>query len=329
MKEMFELTPLDIKADMSSDELDELLKPLVEGELERVFFSTIHQRKDKTTYPVDVYIQAIKYEEIDAYIAIVIDITEKKKIENELLDKEEIMLAQSRHAAMGEMISMIAHQWRQPISVIAMDANNILADIELEMVEEESLQTGAEDIIKQTQELSKTIDDFRNFFRPEKIPEEVFLDDIISDALGVIGKSLQHNNVEVILDTDKEIKLKTYSRELMQVLINLIKNAKEVLLENSVNDGKISISTKDDGKSILVTICDNGGGVKDEIQDKIFEPYFTTKGEKNGTGLGLYMSKTIIEKHFLGRLSVYNEKEGACFEINLPLNIKDSGALDG
>jgi len=110
----------------------------------------------------------------------------------------------------------------------------------------------------------------------------------------------------------------------MQVLINLMKNAKEVLLENSVEDAKIFLSTKDEGKSILVTVCDNGGGVKDEIKDEIFEPYFTTKGEKNGTGLGLYMSRTIVNKHLEGYLILRNKDDGACFEISLPLTVSES-----
>jgi len=223
---------------------------------------------------------------------------------------------------MGEMISMIAHQWRQPISVIAMDANNILADIELEILEEESLKSNAIDILAQTQELSKTIDDFRNFFKSEKIAEEVFAKDIVSDALGVIEKSLENNNIKVVWESTEEIKIKTYSRELMQVIINIIKNAKEALLEHKVKDGTISISIQNEKEKLILKIFDNGGGIKEEIIDQIFNPYFTTKGEKNGTGLGLYMSKTIIEKHLEGSLKVSNVNEGACFEIQLPLTIK-------
>ncbi|MCD6433351.1 MAG: PAS domain S-box protein, partial [Sulfurimonas sp.] len=254
---------------------------------------------------------------------VLLDITQSYLDKEELKNKEEIMIAQSRHAAMGEMISMIAHQWRQPISVIAMDANNILADIELDMIDEEQLKNGSQDIIKQTQELSKTIDDFRNFFRPGRVSEELLVQDILQEALGVIGKSLSNNNIEVILELGEAQKVKTYSRELMQVLINIIKNAKEVLLENDIEDKKISIYIKKQDENLTITICDNGGGVKEENMEKIFDPYFTTKGEKNGTGLGLYMSRTIVEKHLEGSLSVFNDDEGACFKITIPHALKD------
>ena len=251
-----------------------------------------------------------------------IDITENYMDKEKLKKQEDIMIAQSRHAAMGEMISMIAHQWRQPISVIAMDANNILADIELETVDERTLQDGAEDIINQTQELSKTIDDFRNFFKPERIYEEVLVKDVINDALAVIGKSLENNNVEVTLEIEQEAKMVTYARELMQVVINIIKNSKEALLDKKPEDKKISLSVKSDEKSVSIAICDNAGGISSEVIGEIFNPYFTTKGSKNGTGLGLYMSKTIVEKHLDGRLNVCNQDDGVCFEIKLPTSLE-------
>ncbi len=247
-----------------------------------------------------------------------IDVTEENKLKEDLHKQEELMIAQSRHAAMGEMISMIAHQWRQPISVIAMDANNILADIELEMLEEKSLKSTSKDIIKQTQELSKTIDDFRNFFRPEKEVQEVFVKELFNDALAVMGKSLDNNQIEFILELDENKKITTYTRELMQVFINIIKNAKEALVENKIVDKKIVVYTSEDKDNFKLRICDNAGGVSEENMKKIFNPYFTTKSEKNGTGLGLYMSQTIIQKHLQGSLTVENDNEGACFEIIIP-----------
>jgi len=256
------------------------------------------------------------------------DITEQKELEIKLHEKEEIMIAQSRHAAMGEMISMIAHQWRQPISVIAMDANNILADVELDMLQKETLAQTSKDIIAQTQELSKTIDDFREFFKPNKDVEDIVLKDVVHDALAVVGKSLENNNITVEIDVCKPITISTYSRELMQVLINIIKNAKEVLVEKEQQEKKIMFHCKHTKSSITMSICDNGGGINPEIMDKIFTPYFTTKGEKNGTGLGLYMSRTIIEKHLKGVILASNSEEGACFTIELPLNIKEGGVVN-
>ncbi len=260
------------------------------------------------------------------------DITKEHEAKEKLIEEQkrsselsEVMIAQSRHAAMGEMISMIAHQWRQPISVIAMDANNILADIELEMIDEETLKSGSEDIIKQTQELSKTIDDFRNFFRPEKESEEIKLLNIVNDSLGIISKSLENNDVEIDLHVDKNLVINTYSRELMQVLVNLMKNAKEVLVEKEIEFKKIWVSSESTGEYLTLRVTDNAGGIDEKIMGRIFDPYFTTKGEKNGTGLGLYMSKTIIEQHLGGILKAYNSQDGAVFEIQLPQDLKILG----
>ena len=246
------------------------------------------------------------------------DITKIKEYEAQLKEKDEVMIAQSRHAAMGEMMSMIAHQWRQPISVISMEANNVLTDIELESVDTQMLQESMEGILHQVQELSKTIDDFRDFFKPDQEIEETTVEAIVHDALAIVGKSLENNGIRLILHICQETRIKTHAREMMHVFINIINNAKEVLLEKNKEDKKIVIDVKETPKCYSISICDNAGGVCPSIIEKIFEPYFTTKEQTNGTGLGLYMSKVIVEKHLLGSLGVYNMHDGACFEINVP-----------
>jgi len=309
------------------DDLDRTISEILEAQKKpNTPYSGVHRLQHKDGHWVWILDrgQTIFDEELNAVrmVGFHTDISEIKNLEQELLNKEELMIAQSRHAAMGEMISMIAHQWRQPISVIAMDANNILADVELESVDDETLKSGAEDIIKQTQELSKTIDDFRNFFRPERVPELVYIQEILDDALGIIGKSLENNNIHLTQEIQESIEIKTYSRELMQVIVNIVKNAKEVILENDAENRVIKIISTQNDESLTLSISDYAGGIDKEIIKKIFDPYYTTKGEKNGTGLGLYMSKTIVEKHLNGKLNVFNIDGGARFEIKLPLELE-------
>jgi len=256
------------------------------------------------------------------------DISDLKNYEAQMLEKEEIMIAQSRHAAMGEMISMIAHQWRQPISIIAMEANTVLADIELGMLQEDALKETAEDILKQTEELSKTIDDFRNFFRPDKQAESIRIETLLHEACGVIEGSLGYHKIDFISKYDKEIEVFTYSRELMQVLINIIKNAQEALIEQKIEAKKIMLRAYKEGSNLFIAICDNAKGVKEAYKEKIFEPYFTTKKEREGTGLGLYISKIIVQKHLQGKISLKNEKEGACFILELPLVLQIEGTTE-
>jgi nitrogen fixation/metabolism regulation signal transduction histidine kinase len=199
-----------------------------------------------------------------------------------------------------------------------MGANNILVDIELEEIDEKAFKDQAESILKQTEYLSKTIDDFRNFFRPDKEIEEVKIEDIIEDARKIIGKSLENNAITLNITYDESYTIKTYSRELLQVYINLLKNSKEALVEYRDENRHINISVSSDKNFIITTVCDNGGGIDEKIIGKIFDPYFSTKDEKTGTGLGLYMSKTIIDKHLYGNISVKNSNDGACFSVKIP-----------
>lgn len=245
------------------------------------------------------------------------DISKQKELEHELLEQEQMMIAQSRHVAMGEMIGMIAHQWRQPITVIAMGANNILADIALEDVSIERFAQEAKDVLKQTEYLSKTIDDFRNFFRPNKEKDAIKVVDVLLEAKQIIGKSLENHNIELSIVSDEEELIYTYSRELLQVVLNLLKNSKEALDTNKTENGYINASVESLDDSIIIRVCDNGGGIDASIMDRIFEPYFSTKDKKSGTGLGLYMSKTIIEKHLNGTISAINTDDGVCFMITV------------
>lgn len=242
----------------------------------------------------------------------------------ELHEKEEQMITQSRQAAMGDMIAMIAHQWRQPITVIAMAVNNIKLDIELdEVVTTEKIEGMIETVTEQTQHLSKTIDDFRDFFKPNKEKAEFSVYSVVESALKIIGKSLENNNITVTSSDKSTRTVKTYPNELLQVLLNLISNAKDAHKNDNRDDAFIHIEITNDEEEVCLSICDNAGGIPQEALTRIGQPYFTTKKE-NGTGLGLYMSQTIIQKHMHGKLTWANKGEGACFNIILPISEEES-----
>ena len=254
------------------------------------------------------------------------DITKQKALEDEIKKQSDIMMSQSRHAAMGEMISMIAHQWRQPLSTISMGANNMLADIELEIIEANTFKKMLHEILSQIQHLSKTIDDFRNFLKPDRSKHNTTVVAVMNDVLGIMNKSLENNNIDVSLNSKNDTEVLIYSRELLQVFLNILNNAKDVFVELSKEDKLINIEIYEEDNYVVTTICDNGGGIADDVITHIFEPYFTTKEKKNGTGLGLYMSKVIVEEHLQGSLDVYNSNEGACFKVSVPIRDKAEDA---
>jgi PAS domain S-box-containing protein len=235
----------------------------------------------------------------------------------ELKNKDNLIMMQSRHAAMGEMIGMIAHQWRQPISIIAMAANNILLDIALESFDTTKAEKFSQNILEQTSHLSKTIDDFRNFFKSDKEISKVKLRHIIEETLNIVKNSLVNNSIELQTSFKSESEVDAYPRELMQVFINIINNAKDAIVSNEIEKPVIKIKVYDDEKYVNTEICDNAQGIDADVLLKIFEPYFTTKDEKVGTGLGLYMSKIIVENHLKGIIEAFNKEDGACFRVRL------------
>lgn len=245
------------------------------------------------------------------------DITEKKALEEKLQINEDILINQSKHASMGELIGMIAHQWKQPISIISMAANNIKVDLELETLNTDELAESMDDITNMTQHLANTINDFRSFFKPNKEKELSRISSVIEKAKSIVGKSLENSNIklDVLDNTTSEINI--YDSELVHVFINIINNAKDVLLDNKISEAKVKLTASEDEKIVKVLICDNAGGIPDDLLDKIGTRYFTTKEDK-GTGLGIYMSKVIIENRMNGNLSWYNTEIGACFCIEIP-----------
>jgi len=251
---------------------------------------------------------------------IFINITKQKLLAKELEMTNELMIAQSRHAEMGEMISIIAHQWRQPLGIITMNVNNVLVDIELETLEEDALKESLEAINMQASHLSQTIDDFRNFFKPDKLRQSVSVAEVFEQAYSVISQSLESHDIKLIREFSEVPKVKLFARELQQVFINILKNAKEAMQEQN-STKEIRVSIYQDSRCVVVSVCDNGNGVNEAIAQKIFEPYFSTKEEKNGTGLGLYMSKMIVEKHHGGSLQLKSSSDGSCFLVSIPFHI--------
>ena len=255
------------------------------------------------------------------------DVTEQYEAQLLLKQKDQQMIDQSRLAQMGEMISMIAHQWRQPLSSITAVVNKLMFKLMMEdNLDKQLCQDKLEKIIQYSTHLSNTIDDFRTFFKANKKKELSSLTKIVDSTLNIIKVSIENRNISLNIDLNCDIEFETYSNEVKQVLLNIIKNAEDALLENKIQNPSISIKTYTQiPNNPTLIIKDNAGGIPDNVIDKIFDPYFSTKKAKDGTGLGLYMSKTIIEDHCGGKISALNDKDGVVFKIEFnPKQIKFS-----
>lgn len=255
------------------------------------------------------------------YNGIIDSLNTIEKKTKEIIDKDNMLLAQSRQAAMGEMTSMLAHQWRQPLNLISIDASNILASIELDNLKESELKKTVSKISENTKKLSETINTFSNFFKQIENVVDTTNQNIINDTLNIIDQSLKNNNITTKLNIT-EAKIKTHPKELIQVLLSVIINAQDILIYRNIQDAIISIYSIADSEFTIFEICDNGGGIDDDILNKIFVPYFSTKKDLNGSGLGLYISKKILNNHLNGTITASNRDGSACFTIKIPHEIK-------
>ncbi|MBS4067166.1 MAG: HAMP domain-containing histidine kinase [Sulfurimonas sp.] len=254
----------------------------------------------------------------------------EKSVE-QIREHEKMLLIQSKSAIMGEMLEMVAHQWRQPLTAIGMISNNMLFSIILTESENEELdkklfENELEDINKQVRYLSDTIDDFRNFFKESKSKQEFFIEEAIDKGVSLLRKQFEQSSIVIeIKNKCKRTLLYTYKNELMQVLLNILHNSKDAFEANDMKNKKIIIDCTKDDENLIIKIEDNAGGIPEDVISKMFEPYFSTKKEKNGTGLGLYMSKIIINRHLEGSIFAKNIDKGASFTIRIPIKIKKRG----
>lgn len=317
--------------DMPEATYKEMLKSIRAGKTWRGEIK--NATKDGGFYWVDAIVSPVfdKNGRVIEYISIRQDITSKKELQNlnkslkekisqailETKEKEHHMLKQSKMAQMGEMLSMIAHQWRQPLAAISSTASSLEVKMILKDIEIEGFRGAIKDIQAYSQHLSSTINDFRNFFIDSKVLTKTTFESILDKTIQIVKTSLENRDIIVTIQNKFEDEFCIYQNEFEQVVLSLIQNAEDAIVEHGIINGIIEIKTyRLDGKAVF-EIYDNARGIDNALMDRIFDPYFSTKSKKNGTGLGLYMSKTIIENHCLGTLDAFNTLEGAMFRITL------------
>ena len=295
-------------------------------------------KKDGSTF--DALIKGHQIEGTNKRISTIIDISELKQTQRELKElntnlelriqkkieqnKEQqiIMFHQSKHAEMGSMLSIIAHQWRQPLNNISLIVNTIILQQKKETLNFEKLEKLKLDFQKHINYLSNTIDDFQDFFRPKKDKELFSIEEVIMDTYSLVKPIFHKNHITLHTYFDSNIKCYGYKNELSQVIFNILNNSKDALLENHTNNKFLKIFLNSNEKDLIIKIQDNAKGVKEDYLHKIFEPYFSTKSEKNGTGLGLYISEIIIKNHFNGKIIAKNIDEGLEVIIKIPKNLQ-------
>ncbi len=233
--------------------------------------------------------------------------------------KDSIMLYQARLAAMGEMLSNIAHQWRQPLNNIGLFIQNLEIEFVNGALTPESCHEAVEKSIRLLTYLSCTINNFCSFYQPDHGKKSFDLFCAVSEAISLVREDLEFHGITVRLDKKCELTVNGFEREFSQVLLNIIQNAKEAIISQQPPDPFVEIACSQNGKSAQVTITDNGGGIPPDLLYKIFDPYFTTKFKSQGVGMGLYMSRMIIEKHMGGRIFARNSSSGAELNIEVPL----------
>jgi signal transduction histidine kinase len=286
-------------------------------------FEDIMISKDQKQYNVQIKEKNVKMSNKNLKIIAVMDITKIKQ-------NEKILSHQAKMASMGEMIGNIAHQWRQPLTAISVAAGGIKLNYEFDIATKEETLKELDNIVENTQFLSSTIESFQNFLKEDKIVENFSIEPTVKKTLAIISANLVSNNITIIKNYKQQIKVNGIQNELVQVFLNIINNATDILKTFKDKDIEkyiiIDVDKLDDERGII-SIQDSAGGIPDDIINKIFEPYFTTKHQSQGTGLGLYMTHQIVTK-MGGTITVanqkfkYNNKEfvGAKFDIVLNLS---------
>lgn len=276
-----------------------------------------------TVLIISYYIYSKRLKELNLYLQQTVN---KEIIKND--EKNKLLFQQNKMAAMGEMIENIAHQWRQPLSIITTSASSIKLKKEYGVLEDKECEESLNYIIDTANYLSNTIDDFRYYFSPQKNKNLFKSIDLIEKALNIVKISFNKNDIKIIKEIE-DCEVLTFENELLQVIINILNNAEDELIKKEKDFEKhLFIKIVKEKNTLEIFIKDNAGGIKEEIIDRIFEPYFTTKHKSKGTGIGLYMCEEIINKHIKGTISVSNEKYvyqnkeyiGAMFKISIPIS---------
>ena len=294
-------------------------------------------KKDGTIFPV-----LIRGTNIDSHtrISSIIDLTELKNVQRKLEElnqslekrveqeveknkKQQKLIMQKNHLAqMGKMLNNIAHQWRQPLNCINSDVAVMSIVAEEDTIDKKMLLSQIEKIENNTQYLSETIENFSNFFRPNKQKIKFSIQDVVKTALSLLTPRTE--NVEIEVKQKREVELYAFKEEYRQVIMVILNNALDNFESKRTEKPKIDIVITEDEDSTHLSICDNGGGIEKENMARVFEPYFTTKFANEGVGLGLYMAKMLIEESMQGTLEAENKNEGVCFEISIPKGISDA-----
>ena len=228
--------------------------------------------------------------------------------------KERMLAQQAKMAAMGEMIDAIAHQWKQPLNAISMLSELAEMDFEEGEVDLAYMQNHKAQVFAQIEHLIATLDEFRNFFRPNKNSSEFEIKKAIESVLVLVKDEFIKHQIEIELSEEKSLHVEGIENEFKHIVLNILNNAKDAFVDNSIKEKKIAIKITGHEDKNIVSICDNAGGVPEHIIKDIFKPNVTTKAEGKGTGIGLYMSEQIAQK-MGGRLRVKNSNKGACFTL--------------
>ncbi|WP_458700269.1 sensor histidine kinase [Sulfurospirillum sp. 1307] len=258
----------------------------------------------------------------------------KKEVQNSR-KKDQIMFAQARLASLGEMLQNIAHQWRQPLGALMMIIQSFESKFLAGKLTEDFVESRVEDARKLAQNMSETLEDFRTFFDPNKTHKKFKIKDVIQKAIDLTKYQLEKEAVLVDFSINANIEIYGFENELTHVILNLINNSKDALSSSKINPKYIKIIVKNTNKEVIINVIDNAGGIKSDIMPKVFDPYFTTKHKSVGTGIGLYMSKQMIEKHMSGKIACKNIKhklgseekmyDCAMFTIEIPKKELTSG----
>lgn len=292
---------------------------------------------DEKNHDVLFYFSPFEAEPADlsGFIGVLVDITEIRNMQRELQrlndnleqrvveevrknrDKDHLLIQQARLASMGEMIGNIAHQWRQPLNALGLVIANLRDAEEYGELDNIYLSDSVQKAEQLIEGMSGTIDDFRYFFRPNKQKSNFSPAESIQQALRIVQENLLFHKIELSIAMDKDLLVSGFANEYAQVVLNLLSNAKDALLEREISHPHITLQLSQADNQALLQITDNAGGVADDLVNKVFDPYFTTKSK--GTGIGLYMSKMIIENNMGGEISLYNQANGAVFSVRLPV----------